>query len=349
MAGGRGTRFWPLSRAAHPKQFLPIVGDTPMIQQTCDRVASLIHPRNCYVLTGEDYLKPVRKCLPRIPVENILLEPVGRNTAPAIAWVSAMIRRKDPEGIIAVLASDHVIETREEFQSQLAAAATVAADRGDIVTIGIPPDRPETGYGYLEMGDAVGTVNEYQYFAVNRFVEKPDLPRAEEYLAAGNYLWNSGMFIFQAQRIMSEFEQLQPDIYELAEAIVDAHNSPETIRRIFPQMPGISIDYAIMEKCTGIVGIPAKFSWTDIGSWEALAEYLPGQEDENRILGDHLLHKCTGSLAYGRNRTIVGVGLEDIVIVETDDAILVCRRHQAQDVGEIVKILGKNEKFSKLI
>jgi len=343
MAGGRGTRFWPESRSHKPKQFLNIVGERSMIQQTHDRIAKLIPPDRVFVVTGGDHNSLVREHVPDIPVSNILLEPAGRNTAPCIAWASAVIRDKDPEAVIVILASDHNITQTDAFQTQILAAAQLAWQSRRIVTLGIPPDRAETGYGYLQMGQILGDIDDLSYSEVLRFIEKPDSLTAKRYLEEGGYLWNSGMFVFSVKTMLEELGKHQPEVLECALEICESGNSPAVLEKVFQEMPSVSIDFGIMERTKGILGMPVSFDWSDVGNWETMYEYLPSDEAGNHIRGKSNLEDCEGVLSWSSDRMIVGIGLKDLIIVETNDAILVCRRDKAQNVGEIVKIMEQSD------
>ncbi len=348
LAGGKGKRFWPASRAAEPKQFLPIVGSEPMIQQTVQRISPLIPMENIYIVTGKDIAEKVYSIFPSIPRENVLAEPIGRNTAPAIAWASWLIYQRDPEAVIAVLASDHIIGDVPAFRNLLESAKSLSKTQGYIVTLGIRPDRPETGYGYIKIGEKLSDSDASGAYYVEKFVEKPDLPTAKRYLADGTYLWNSGMFVFSARTIKAQMEKWQPQIAAGISAMLNTADYSE-VERVFPGLPDISIDYAIMEKSDRIVSIPVEFPWADVGSWEALYPYLPDCGNGNRAEGDHIFVDTTNTLLYGKKRLIVAVGVEDLVVVETDDAVLICSREQTQKVGNVISILESRKKWHKYL
>ncbi|HPQ39788.1 MAG TPA: mannose-1-phosphate guanylyltransferase [bacterium] len=341
MAGGRGTRFWPRSRAHRPKQFLSIVGDESMIRQTYLRVAGLVPPERVLIVSSYSLIGPVKEHIPEVPRENLLLEPVGRNTAPCIAWASEVIHRRDPGAVAAILASDHAIEPVQAFQAQLVAAVRLARQSDRIVTLGIPPDRPETGFGYLQMGQTLGDVNDLSYSEVLRFIEKPDRLTAERYLSEGGYLWNSGMFVFTVRKMLEEMEIHQPDILEGILEIVECGNTPGILDRVFPELPSVSIDFGIMERTSGILGMPVSFDWSDVGNWQTMYHHVPADENGNHPRGPSMLEDCRRVLTWSSERLIVGIGLEDVIIVETDDAVLVCRKDKAQAVGDIVKRLER--------
>jgi len=349
LAGGKGTRFWPESLSAKPKQFLPIVGEQTMIQQTLNRVTPIIPSENIYIVTGREYFRLVQDDVRNIPDENILLEPVGRNTGPGVAWAAGIIHNKDPDAVIAMLASDHVIPDREQFGTVLTQSLALAHDSHSIVTLGITPNRPETGYGYIHRGEPRGSAGTLKYYDVKRFVEKPDIERAKRFFEDGTYFWNSGMFIFRSKTLLSEIARFEPEIYQGIEGIVASSNNPATIERVFSNLPNRSIDYAVMEKTDDILVLPVTFAWSDVGSWEALYDHLPRTDGGNCSRGEHLFHGCKNTMAFGADRLIVGIGLENIIIVETDGAVLVCDKNQSQKVGEIVKMLNSNPKFKSYV
>ncbi len=349
MAGGKGTRFWPESRTHHPKQFLRIVGDESMIRQTYDRVSGIVPPDRVFVVTGENLISLVREHLPEIPLQNVLLEPDGRNTAPCIAWASSIIEQRDPGAVMAILASDHAIEPVEAFQNQMLAAASLAVTSGKIVTLGIPPDRPETGYGYLQMGQMLGEIDDLSYSEVLRFIEKPDRLSAERYLQEGGYLWNSGMFVFSASKMLQEMELHQPEILEGIVEIVESDNERRIVQKVFRDLPSVSIDVGVMERTSGILGMPVNFDWSDVGSWLSLYEHIPADKDGNHQTGECFFQGCKRVLGWSSERLIVGIGLEDIMIVETPDAVLVCRKDLAQQVGEIQKLLERSSQWKRYV
>lgn len=332
-----------------PKQLLPIVGTDPMLRQTVDRVSPLIPPENIIVVTGYDLQDPVRACVPEIPAENILSEPVGRNTAPCIAWASRLIANRDPDATIAVLASDHVIVDSNAFRQLVAEALRLASAGEYLLTLGIRPTRPETGYGYLKIGAPVSTDGPSLCYIVDRFVEKPDHAHAVEYLNSGSYLWNSGMFVFSVARINSAFETLCPELDAGAKRIVASRNDPGVIADVFPSFPDISIDYAIMERSDRIAAYPVDFQWADVGSWDALIPFVPPSTNGNRIQGDHVLIDSSNSFVTGSDRLIVGIGIDDLIIVDTPDALLICRRDLAQKVNDVVGMLAKHPETKHLI
>ncbi|MCA9552388.1 MAG: mannose-1-phosphate guanylyltransferase [Myxococcales bacterium] len=332
MAGGSGTRFWPASRKARPKQFLSIGQDGSLLRQTVDRVLPMVPPAQVYVVTGAVHAEHAQEDLPELPEGNVMVEPTGRNTAPCIGWATKAILHKDPDAVIAVLPADHYIRDEEGFRDHLAAAFEAAA--GGIVLFGIVPDRPETGYGYIQRGGAKRPVAGHTVHPVARFVEKPDHPTALKYLAAGDYLWNSGMFVFSARAMDEELTRHLPELSRDLDRLVAA---PEQVEAIYPQLQSISIDYGVMERSDRTEVMPAAFTWSDVGSWEAAKDVYPADEAENVALGDVFLADVRRSLVDARaGRFVAVVGLDDVVVVDTPDAVLVVRRDRSQDVKKVV-------------
>ena len=342
MAGGSGTRFWPKSRHAHPKQFLAIGGETSLLRQTVDRVLGLVGIEGVVVVTGAVHAEHARAALPELPAENLLVEPTGRNTAPCIGWAAQVIAERDPEARIAVLPADHFIGDVPGFIAHLEAGFDAAED--EIVTFGMVPDRPETGYGYIQRGAEKRAARGKPICAVERFVEKPDATTARGYLLAGDYLWNSGMFVFPAQVML---EELRAHLPELAEGLAQLARDPGAAGELYPRLPSISIDYGVMERSRRIAVIPASFAWSDVGSWDAAKEVYPADGEGNVALGDALLLDVKRSLVDAQaGRLVAVVGLEDVIVVDTADAVLVIRRGESQDVKKVVKALeerGKKE------
>jgi mannose-1-phosphate guanylyltransferase len=335
MAGGSGTRFWPKSRGHHPKQFLSIGGDEPLLRQTADRVIETVGVERVLVVTGHAHAQHARHQLPELPTENVLVEPEGRNTAPCIAWATHTIQARDPSARIAVLAADHYIADVRGFLSHLDAAFEAAKDR--IVLFGIVPTRPETGYGYIRRGPRLDAPVASDLFGVERFVEKPDRKTALEYLADGSYLWNSGMFVFPGALMAKEIERLLPEVHA---GILSLMQSPAKIESIYPRLPSVSIDYGVMEKTDRIAVLPASFGWSDVGSWDAAMEIERADENGNVVRGDALVMESKRSMVDAQGgRMVALVGLEDVVVVDTPDAVLVIKRGESQRVKNVVDAL----------
>lgn len=344
LAGGAGTRFWPLSRKLRPKQLMSVFGGKSMLQQTVERVLPL-KPRRILVVTNAlqasettaqlDYLKDV-------PID-VIAEPVGRNTAPAIGLAASIIAHHDPEAVMAVLPADHYIRDEEAFRAALL-RAKAAARQGFLVTLGIRPDRPETGYGYIEAGRKLCDAGSNQ---VTRFVEKPVLEKALAYLAAGNFYWNSGMFVWQAKVILGELAKQLPDLYRALKQLRysleagDLAGLAPQIEAIYGEVKSESIDYGVMEKAGNVAVIPADFGWSDVGSWGALPEVMPSDSSGHVAINARELISIDAvrCLAYGGDKLVALVGVKDLIVVNTADALLVCAADRAQEVKKVVETL----------
>jgi mannose-1-phosphate guanylyltransferase len=353
LAGGSGTRFWPRSRRAHAKQVLALDGERSMIQQTVERLKPLASMDKTWVITNEYLSQEIGDQLEGIPAAQILEEPVARNTAPACGLAAFLIERQDPDVVLGIFPSDHVIADEPRFLKALQKGIALAAAGENIVVLGIEPTRPETGYGYIETGDSVG---DGEALHVRRFTEKPNLNRAEEFLAAGNYYWNSGMFLWSARTLANAVREHLPETAPLLEEIAAAYGKPgfvEVFRALYPKCENISVDYAVLEPRSAkgehlshLYCLPAEFSWNDLGSWAALYEY----QMEDRLHGDgdgnvaeangHLAIDAANNYIYSPSKFVALVGVENLVIVDTEDALLIAHRDHSQDVGKIVKELG---------
>jgi mannose-1-phosphate guanylyltransferase len=335
MAGGGGTRLWPASRKQRPKQFLPMLdGGETLLGATVARVQGLVPPERIRVVTAADQVDEVRRTAPSVPRENIVIEPKARNTAPCIGLGALEVLRRDPAGVMAVLPSDQFIRDDDGFRDAVERALDVARS-GAIVTIGIVPTHAETGFGYLALGE--GT--ERGARVVDAFVEKPDRSTAERYLSDQRHLWNSGMFFFAAKRLLEAVRRHMPDLGELLHAI---EKHPERTAELYPQAPSVSIDYGVMEKLPrgDVFCVPGDFGWNDVGSWSALAELRPRDEHDNVSTGNSITIDARGNILYGDGKRIIAaVGVEDLVIVVTDDAVLVMPKSKAQQVRDVVKAL----------
>lgn len=347
MAGGRGERFWPKSRNSRPKQFLSLTSDgETMIQKTVKRLLPLVDMNDIYIVTNSAYTSLVREQLPDIPEENILAEPAPRNTAPCIAFASAVINQKYDDAVMLVLPSDHLIANETLYIDTLKKAVSVAEHGENLVTIGITPTYPETGYGYINFGEEQSGA-----YIVERFVEKPDLQTAEKYLDSGKYLWNSGMFIWKISSILTNIKKLMPDIYEGALKIGEAFNTPDfsdVLTHEFTAFRSESVDFGIMEKAENIYTIPASFGWDDVGSWLAVERINEIDENKNYIDGNVIAEDTYHTTICGGKRLIATVGIENIIIVDTEDALLVCSKNGTQDVKKIIARL-KNQGREDLV
>lgn len=350
MAGGSGTRFWPRSTEAHPKQFLNIFGDRTMLQSTVDRIEKLISADRVWVITNQRYVDLVQEQLPDVPASNIVGEPIARNTAPCVALAAALIQEQDPDGTMVVLPADHLVTEPDEFISILKTAAAKADDGETLVTIGIKPDRPETGYGYIEFNkDASETHNGREVKKVNQFREKPDVETAKKFIESGNFLWNSGMFIWKTSTIINEFEQHLPDIHKQIKSlqpVIGSEKQKEAISDFYHGCTSISIDYGIMEQAQKVFVVPGNFGWNDVGSWKAVYDLRPKDDHGNVIQSDTaaLADSSNNLIQSQSGKMIALVGVENLAIVETDKAILVCDLDNSQGVKKVVNQLrGKDD------
>ncbi len=340
MAGGRGERFWPRSRKNMPKQFLSLTGDgKTMIQLTVERILPLVAMEDIYISTNQNYKALVKQQLPAIPDDNIICEPVSRNTAPCIGLGAMHIARKEEDAIMLVLPSDHLVKYNSMFISTLQDACAVAEQAENLVTLGITPDYPETGYGYIKFIPAQRDPATGRAFAVDSFVEKPSLETAKEYLATEQYLWNSGMFIWKVSSILNNFQRFMPDIYDglqKIKAAIGTAQAEAVLQNEFENFISESIDYGVMEKAKDIYVIPGTFGWDDVGSWLAIERINKTNEFGNVIKGNVVAVNTRNTIVEGSDKLIATVGVEDTVIVDTEDALLVCAKERA---GEIKKVL----------
>jgi mannose-1-phosphate guanylyltransferase len=343
LAGGSGTRFWPLSRRKHPKQLLELFGSGTLLEHTVARIAPLIPPERTYVFTNELVWREVCRCLPHIPRAQIVAEPASRNTAPTLGVAAHEILRRDSEGLMVVLPADHVITKPARFLRVLRAAYEAGRTEGCSVVIGLRPTGPETGYGYVRVGAREGRVAGQEIFRVAKFTEKPPLAVARRYVASGRYLWNGGMFIWRASTLLANFARFQPQMARQLTRIAAAGGvaSSKSFRRLFPQLEKISIDYAIMERISDIYAVAADIGWNDVGSWAVVYDLSKKDGEMNVRPSRSLCLDSRGNVIIAERSFVVTVGVHDLVIVETDDALLVCARAHSQEVGEAVQALEK--------
>jgi len=341
MAGGIGTRLWPLSRRIRPKQSLLLFGGSTMFAQAVERIRPMFQPEQVFVATSPEQQDVLAATVRDLPLENFIIEPEGRGTAPCIGLSAVHLQQQDPNAIMAVLAADHFIADAKRFREALAAAAKAAAE-GHLVTLGITPSYPSTGYGYIKQGRNLGQIDGFSIFQAERFTEKPDAETASQMIQSGQYSWNSGMFIWRLDRILEEFERQMPVFYAKLAAVkaaLDTDMYDETLRRVWPQVAKQTIDYGVMEGADDVVVIPADIGWSDVGSWASLNSLLPHDEDDNHISGPHIGIETTGSLIWGNKRLIATIGLERMIVIDTEDALLICPMEREQEVREIVRRL----------
>jgi len=362
LAGGRGTRFWPRSRTRTPKQLLNIIGKTTMLEQTVERLRPLFPDDRIWTVTNVEQSAALRKQLPSAARKRVLIEPVGRNTAAAIALAAIHVRHATKgDALLAVLPADHFIAQPDRYRKVVAEAIQVAQSPGRMVVLGIPPTYPETGFGYIErMNDAsTGGSEEFPVFPVQRFTEKPELALAKEYIASGNYLWNAGMFFWRVSTFLEALESYLPETHRDLEGLsrhIGKSSYAAKLKKIYPQLENISVDYAILERVTldanasesGAFVIPAQVGWSDIGSWAAVYQLLAGNPRENIAAGPHEILDAHGNFLWSPAKLIAAIGVNDLVVVDTPDALLICPRDRAQDVGNIVKALEAKKRTGLL-
>ncbi len=338
MAGGSGTRLWPLSRQHRPKQALKLIGQRTMFQHAVDRILPLFPPERILVVTRNEHATLLMEQVPELPAENFILEPEGRGTAPAIGLAAIHLQRRDPSASMVVLTADHYITEAEEFRHALTAALHVAK-AGQLVTLGIKPTTPSTGFGYIHHGANLGTIEGFPVFRVERFIEKPNLDTATAMMNSSEYSWNSGMFIWRVNRICEEFERQMPQFYAQLAEVATTLGTPlyeATISRIWPKVTKQTIDYGVMEGAEDVAVIPVDMGWTDVGSWGSLLTLLPADDDGNILIGSHVGIDTHNTLVVGDKRLIATIGVQGLVIVDTDDAVLVCPKEREQAVREMV-------------
>jgi mannose-1-phosphate guanylyltransferase len=349
MAGGSGTRFWPASRKNRPKQLLRIAGQRTMIRATVERILPEIPFQRIMVVTGMVHAAEIRNQIPELSEGMVVAEPVGKNTAPCIALAAYKLVKTDADAIMAVLPADHLIRQEAEFREALRIGAEVAMAGDHLLTFGIVPHRAETGYGYIQLGATEREIGSRKFFKVQRFVEKPDRAKAEEYVASGNFMWNSGMFIWHAGTIIRAFETYLPSISRVMEAISPALNTPDepaAIAHAYAAVQSISIDYGIMEKADNVLTVPIDVGWSDVGSWDSLDAIWDCDARGNAVKGRCVAIDSRGCVVSSPDKLTALIGLENLIVVDTPDALLVCRKDRAQDVRKLqerLKELGYEE------
>jgi mannose-1-phosphate guanylyltransferase len=353
MAGGVGSRLWPRSRAGRPKQFLDLLGPRTLLQETVDRTKPLIPLSRVLVVAGEELATEVRGQVPGLPPENILMEPGPRGTAPCIGLACVALEQRDPGAIMAVLPADHSIADAAGFRRAIAAAAQLA-QRGYLVTLGVTPDQPHPGYGYIQRGKSLGLIGEHPAFQVQRFAEKPGADVAQSYVDSGDYYWNAGIFVWRVARILAEIERYLPALHAELGQVAAAWGSTrqrEVLSEAWERVPRTTIDYGVMEKATLAAVLPVEMGWSDVGNWAALAELAEGDGQGNAVRGQgrHVLLDTSNSYVYtSAGRLVAVVGLEGWIVVDTPDALLICPKDRAQAVKEIVERL-KAEKLEQFL
>jgi mannose-1-phosphate guanylyltransferase len=363
MAGGKGERFWPVSREKTPKQLITLLGGRSFLQQAVDRVLPLVPLKNILIITNEVQAPEVRKQLPKLPKQNVIAEPLGRDTCAAVTLGAALVGARSTTGVMAVLPADHVIPDEKKFQLVLADAFDLASRGQAIITIGIKPTHPDTGYGYIRVGEALPPpqgVKSYKtaFSRAEQFVEKPDLDKALEYLNSGQYRWNAGMFIWSFVTITEGLQKHQPGMYEACQRWFKVANNPEKLRKVlakeYPDIKKISIDYALMEHAHNVIVADGAFGWDDLGSWSALGRHLKPDAEGNCAVGEFIHVDGARNIIFDarskdRRTPIAVVGLRDAILVQTDDATLLAYKGQAQKVKELVRRLAESKEHKKLV
>jgi len=344
MAGGKGSRFWPRSRERMPKHLLDILSERTIIRETVDRIRPLVTAERTLIVTGRGHAAELIRQLPEIPAENILIEPFGRNTAPCIGLAALHILKRVPDAVMLVLPSDHRIGNEPGFRGVLQAAAKAAFRDDSLVTIGIRPTGPETGYGYIEQGDLFSTSGNEKIYRVRSIREKPPPEQAEQFFRQCGFSWNSGMFVWKASTILKAIERFLPDLYrgllQIREAL-GTDREEDVVGTIYAGLQSVSIDYGVMEKAKDVLIIPGDFGWSDVGSWDTLWEVTGKDRDGNAVRGPFLGIDAGDSLIHSPGKLVVLVGVRDLLVVETDDALLICRRGRSQDVRKVTELLER--------
>ena len=343
MAGGIGARFWPRSKKKSPKQLLKIVGDNTMIQETVRRINGLIPKENILIVTNETQKPRIIEQLPEIPIENIIIEPFGRNTAACIGLAAIVIQKRSPDAVTFVMPADHIIKDDESFLNTLKTASQFSIENQALVTIGIQPTRPETGYGYIQIDEDSGKSSVYK---VLTFAEKPNYATAVNFIKSGDFFWNSGMFIWKIDTILNEFKQLMPDLHEGLVKISEQLDTPDfsnKLNEIYGHLKSISIDYGIMEKSDKVFLVKGQFSWSDVGSWEAVYELSEKDGDGNVKVGTVYTDMALDSYIYSPDKLTAVIGLDNVIVINCNDALLICKRDKAQDVKNVIDYLKLNK------
>ena len=348
MAGGVGSRFWPLSRERRPKQLLSIGSTGTMIQNTVSRIADLVPPEKVFVVTNQKQRDALKEQLPAVPEDHILVEPVGRNTAPCIGLAALWIQKLDPDALMVVLPADHLIQDKDAFLATLRSAINVAQETNGLLTVGIKPTRPETGYGYIQIDEeqSAPAYRQRGVFRVKTFAEKPTLETAQQFLKSGDFLWNSGMFVWSARTVLEEIRLHIPDLHEKLQDVGLSIGSlvyKKHLETAYGLIRSVSIDYGLMEKARNVYVVRADFGWSDVGSWDEAAKLLPADELGNASKGTVIALNSHNSFVDTGGKTVALVGVEDLIVINTEDAILICRKGRTQDVKEVVDYLRRKQ------
>ena len=346
MAGGAGTRFWPRSRVKKPKQYLSLFGNQSLIQETVSRFANFIPEESIYIVSAKSQKEVLEEQTANLPKENLIYEPVGKNTLPAIGLAALFIAKKDPEGILIVSPSDHLIQNDELFMQTIGSATMIADKKDGIVTIGITPKFPATGYGYVKTADEITIGQSIKSYSVNKFVEKPNLKVATEYLESGGFFWNSGIFVFKVSVFLESVSKYSPRLYAdllRINEFIDTDDYEEALNRIYNEVESISIDYGILEKAENVFLVQGDFVWNDLGSWEEVYKYGKKDENQNSQKGEVVFIDTKNSYVYAPDSLVAVVGLDDVIVVQEGDTILVCKRDHAEEIKQVVGEINKRK------
>ncbi|MCD3365847.1 mannose-1-phosphate guanylyltransferase [Clostridium botulinum] len=346
LAGGKGTRLYPLSREKSPKQFLKVINEKSFLRNTVDRISSIVDKQNTYVVTNKDYIDKIKDELSDINQDNIFIEPANKETATCIGLSAVKLLKKDKDATMVVLPSDHFINQEKLFVDTIKQAVEIAERRRGLITIGIKPTRPETGYGYIQMGARIN--GNIPTFKITRFTEKPNLEVAKDFLIDGNYLWNSGMFVWRADVYLREMQKYLPEMYESLMAIyksVDSEQEEETINQQYELIDGISVDFGIMQKTRKAYVIKSEFQWDDIGSFSAMGRFFESYRG-NSIKGKTFLEQSENCFIYGKEKLIIGFGIKDLIVVDAGDVLLVMDKNRDQEIKHLVNLLKEQHKYN---
>jgi mannose-1-phosphate guanylyltransferase len=349
MAGGIGSRFWPRSREKNPKQLLKINSQNTMIQNTLHRLEGLVDPKDILIITTRAQKSNLISQVPSIPVENIIAEPFGRNTAPCIGLAAILIERFHPDAVMSIVCADHIIADETEFKRVMKTGAEVAYESKSLMTIGIVPRRPDTGFGYIQFENEDNSENPYfdrGIYQVKTFAEKPTLETAERFLKSGDFLWNSGMFIWRVDVILEQYKKFLPDLYaslcELRDKVMNPNFDSE-LEQMYKQIKGISIDYGIMEKAKEVFVTKGDFGWSDLGSWDEVSNISVKDDNQNATIGKTFLLNTQNTYIYSPNKIVATIDVDDLIIINTDDALLICKKGKSQEVKEVVDYLKRKQ------
>ncbi len=350
MAGGKGERFWPQSREETPKQFLNLKGSKSLIEETVDRLKGLVQPSNIWILTNEAHVALVRKLCKGLKKDQIIGEPIGKDTAPCIAVAASLIARKDKNAVMAVLPADHTIAPKAKFHQILRESAVMAQKEEALVTLGIKPKTPHTGYGYIQIKKSIASPGKNKFFHVQAFKEKPDLAKAKKYVKKGSFYWNSGIFIWNVATILNEIKRCLPNIYKNAQKIEKAwgkRNQQATLKKSFQAFEKISIDYGVLEKANKVLMAKAPFDWDDVGSWVSLSKYLKQDKKGNAQSGAILAHETKNSILVSTNGLVATLGVKNLIVVSTPDVTLVAHKDNEQEIKQLLATLKKQKSLTQ--